>query len=495
MKKSGSILIKNGSVIDGSGAREERLDVFIKGEQIADVGRFPLRNADLVIDGTGMVVTPGFIDLNTASDHYLSIFTDPFQKRFLTQGISTIVGGLRGSSLAPILYGDLDSLMKWTDVNQVNIDWASFDELLNLLDRRGVGVNFASFVGYSTLRRAISSHYHDDLSAKEIDAVVRLGSDALDDGALGISFGLLHRDSGSTSSRELEEIYKLCSQKGALVATQPRYDGEKIFDAVEELASFADEFEVKTIVNTLVAVKGHEGEYKRAIERIEKSRYLYFDAHNFDHQTLPIHLLLPPEFRFGGIDKMMEFVESEIGRDGILEALGRVNGDKLVIASAPNFDFLVGRSLKEFANNHGLSVAKGLLKLMEMTRLRAVLFVENLNSKEAFEALKSDKAFFASSNPSLLSAHNVIDHPGGSANVFLNYLKDSENLEKAVKKISFDSASFLGFGDRGLVRSGYVADLCLLSDRIPEYVLISGEIVLEEGSANNRLAGKILRRT
>src|SRR6185295_17963693 len=103
------ILIKDSLVIDGTGAPAEKKDVLLKDDRISAVGHFSDQKADVVIDGLGLITMPGIIDVNTDSDHYLSLFTDPAQQDFLLQGVTTIIGGHCGSSLAPLIKGTLES--------------------------------------------------------------------------------------------------------------------------------------------------------------------------------------------------------------------------------------------------------------------------------------------------------------------------------------------------------------------------------------------------
>ena len=116
------ILIKNGLVIDGSGREGEREDIWIKNGEISKIGNFKNKKAEVMIDASDSIVAPGFIDINNDSDHHLTIFTQPEQESLLKQGITTIIGGNCGSSLAPLIRGDLKSIRKWTDQNQINIE-------------------------------------------------------------------------------------------------------------------------------------------------------------------------------------------------------------------------------------------------------------------------------------------------------------------------------------------------------------------------------------
>src|SRR3989338_8464655 len=109
------LLIKNVKIIDGSGKPAYPADVLVNSQKISAIGHFPNKKTEEVIEGLGGYLTPGFIDVNTDADHYLSLFTNPHQEHFLKQGVTTIIGGHCGSSLAPLLYGTLESVRKWAD--------------------------------------------------------------------------------------------------------------------------------------------------------------------------------------------------------------------------------------------------------------------------------------------------------------------------------------------------------------------------------------------
>src|SRR3989344_8027237 len=158
-------LIKNVQVFDGTGKSSFRSDIMVKGDRIAAIGNFPNKKADVVIDGLGFTATPGFIDANTDSDHYLSLFSNPLQEDFLRQGVTTIIGGQCGSSLAPLLYGHLDSIRKWTDTGKFNVSWHELGEFLALLEKQPLGVNFGTLVGHSTIRR--------DLTGEEVRTLTK----------------------------------------------------------------------------------------------------------------------------------------------------------------------------------------------------------------------------------------------------------------------------------------------------------------------------------
>ena len=114
-------------------------DVFVSDNKISAIGNFPNKKADMVLDGQGAYLSPGSSTCNTDSDHYLTLFDNPSQEDFLRQGVTTIMGGMCGASLAPLLYGSLESFQKWGDTNRVNVNWHTMAEFLAVMDKRTDG--------------------------------------------------------------------------------------------------------------------------------------------------------------------------------------------------------------------------------------------------------------------------------------------------------------------------------------------------------------------
>ena len=136
-------------------------------DRISAIGDFSNKSADAVLDGQGAWLSPGFIDVNTDSDHYLTLFAYPSQADFLKQGVTTIFGGMCGSSLAPLLYGDLAAIEKWASAAKLNVSWHTVAEFLAMIDRRPLGVNFGTLAGHLTVRRDIVGDDIRDLTRNE----------------------------------------------------------------------------------------------------------------------------------------------------------------------------------------------------------------------------------------------------------------------------------------------------------------------------------------
>ena len=151
---SRDIVIKSGTVFDGEGNPAVTADIRIRGETIAEIGK--IGEGESVIDATGKYVTPGFIDITNHSDTHLTIFKYPALDSLVMQGVTTIIGGNCGSSLAPLGSPDaIDSIRKWADPAQININWAGIREYLNEIENMRLGVNYGTLIGYGTLRRGV----------------------------------------------------------------------------------------------------------------------------------------------------------------------------------------------------------------------------------------------------------------------------------------------------------------------------------------------------
>ncbi|MEK7086683.1 MAG: aminoacylase, partial [Patescibacteria group bacterium] len=182
-----TILIKNGLIYDGSGCEPLKADILVRGERIASIGNFGKRRADKTIDAQGAIVAPGFIDINSECDHSFGIFLEPYQENHIKQGVTTVIGGNRGISLAPVSRAALDFMRNWLGSFPVNVNWHSVKDFLRVLQKRGLGVNFGTVVGSATIRQSVVGDRNRDLTDNEIELCKNILSRSLDDGAFGFS--------------------------------------------------------------------------------------------------------------------------------------------------------------------------------------------------------------------------------------------------------------------------------------------------------------------
>jgi N-acyl-D-amino-acid deacylase len=209
-----TLLIKNVQVVGGAHSSATNAaaggastsDVFVSDNRISAIGRFSNKKADVILDGQGAYLSPGFIDCNTGSDHYLTLFDNPSQEDAIRQGVTTILGGMCGASLAPLLYGSLESLQKWGDPDRVNVNWHTMKEFLAVMDKRPLAVSFGTLVGHATVRRAIVGEALRELTKNELNVFSRTLEAALAEGAFGLSAGLGYVHARKTPYAELRVL-------------------------------------------------------------------------------------------------------------------------------------------------------------------------------------------------------------------------------------------------------------------------------------------------
>lgn len=502
-------LIKNILLVDGSGQPAVKADVLIKNEKIAAIGSFPRYQADTIIDGVGAYLAPGFIDINTHSDRYLTLFTDPGQEHFLRQGITTIIGGQDGVSLAPLLYGSLDLQRFWTDPYRINVDWHSIKEFLGVLGRRSLGVNFGTLVGHSTVRHAIIGNDFRDLTVKEMGVFQYMIEQALRDGAFGVSFDLQSPIASLTPAKEIKAALELVEsykglaafkiRSGSDTSVHARDVGDHIVPAVAEIVNLAKETGVRVQLSNFCALKGFEQEYQKALDVIEENAAVadvYFSMHPFAHTVVPIVSFLPTWAQRGGVEAIIANLQTLDVAAKIALELADIP-DSVVIHDVPGFDYLVGKTLGELGDDRGTVMPETLLELMRTTKLRATLAYENL-SLEGFErAVIRDRATIVSSGMSFEDGRRRSHYAEFSTQAIPTFLRGvgTENaisVESAVRKITGVPAQRIGVKGRGFIREGYFADLVLFRDATIEAVFVNGAIAIRDGEYTNSLSGKVL---
>ncbi len=484
-------------LIDGTGRPAVKANVLIKSEKISAFGSFSRYRADEIIDGMGAYLAPGFIDINTNSDHYLTIFSNPGQADFLLQGVTTIIGGQCGASLAPILYGSLESIREWADINKINVNWHTVKEFLETLNQRSLGVNFGTFVGHMTIRRDLVGESSRDLSRNELKIFNLLLERSLKDGAFGFSTGLGYSYGRQTSYSEIKSLVETVNKHKGVYATHLRDEKRGLLSSVNETINIAKETGVKVLINHFRPLVGFDKEYESALELINKNTAgadVYFDIYPFDKSAVLLHTFLPNWIQEANQETLLKDIETPGFKEKIIRELPRLKGEDIIIINAPGNEYLIGKSLKEFSQNRNLGIGEGLLALMKLTNFRAVVSYKNIILKKVLKVLLHDRAIIASNSASFGEPRNS----KRSFNTFPRFLELAEKekilaIEKAVYKITSLPAQRLNLKNRGIIRDGYFADLVIFRDAEIREVILNGKRVVKEGRFQNILAGKILK--
>ncbi len=494
------ILIKGGTIIDGTLRPPFKGDILISGDKISSIGNFPSKKADETIDAFGMYVSPGFIDPNTDSDHNLSLFLNPNQENFLLQGVTTIIGGNCGSSLAPLIYGTLESIRKWTDVNQINVNWHTVAELIKTLEQKKPGVNFATLIGHSTIRRSILGEDQRDLTDKEIEVFKSLLKKAMEEGGFGLSTGLGYAHSKLTPYPEIKTLAGIVAGQNGVYATHLRSEKEKLISSIEETIKLGKDTGVKIIISHLRPLLGYENQINAArniLNNLDPKIDLHYDVFPFDSSLVPIYTLLPEWAKRGGLESMWGLITSPTQREHIKNDIETLDAENVMIAEAPGNNYLVGKSLYEIAKNQETDPKDALVKLMTLTRMKALLVKRDINLKIAEEMLFDERSLIATNSGGNIESKKSIklDRSTGTFPKFLKLaFLNNFPLEKAVRKITDIPARKFGLEKRGTIKHGHYADIAIFETGKIAHTIVNGKIAVEHGKLKEVNNGYILRK-
>ncbi len=496
-------LIKNAQILDGSGKDQFKGDIFIKDGIISAIGDLGRQEAARTINAAGMYASPGFIDVNTSSDHYLTLFTNPEQQDFLLQGVTTIMGGLCGSSLAPLLYGELLSIRKWAgDTTKINVDWRTVKEYLKVLERIKLGVNFGTLVGHGTIRRALIGENIRDLTDNELEVFEKMVIGGLDDGAFGLSTGLGYVHSKLTPAYEIKRLLKLSARKSGVYATHLRNEGSGLIPSVKETVNAAEETEITTIISHFRPINGFEAEYEEGIGLLERAgnAKIYFDLYPYAVSHIPIYYFLPESAKFGNFEVILKTLENKSSLPKILAEMPEQNGEDITIVGAAQNNYLVGVTLKSFSEKRGVTVKEGLIELMRLTKMKSTVAFRNINYPLAIKALGHPQSLVSSNSESAAPGEFKLDRGVKTFTKFLE-LSIKENLmplPQAIQKITSKPASIYGIKNRGMLKEGYKADINIFgADEAGvsmTNVFVNGVLAVSNKNLEGVRAGEVLRK-
>lgn len=476
-----SILIKNVQIIDGTGKPPIKSDVLIKKNKISAIENSINYNADEIIDGWGNYLSPGFIDINNHQDRYLNIFNKSLEN-FLSQGITTIIGGSGGLSLSPLIYGSLDFLKPWTDIKKINVNWHSVSEFLKSIKKIPLGANFGTLAGFNAIYQKIIVKKEENLSIRQAKLTPNKSKvlnfvlkESLKDGAFGISAGLDDISIQEISYFEIKKIANLAAKYNKILSINLKNNQENLIDSVKKIIYLAKESKVKLLINNLFPLIGFESQYEEALDLIDKkpkNAEIYFDIPICGSIILNIIDFLPVWARNLEKELIMENFKDYEFKNKILKEFPKLTGEE-IIAVSPLIQNIIGKTLKEFSDNRELDLKNGLFKLMEITELRAGIEVEKINIQKLPELLLNENILISSNSSSPLS------------NVFKNFLEIAEkgniiSIEEAIKKITYLPARILGIKKRGEIRSGYFADLVIFKEGEIKEVILNGKRVVKD---------------
>lgn len=522
------ILIKNGTIIDGSDKKPYPADVAVKGNAISDIGPHLSGNAKKAIDAAGLFVCPGFIDITNHSDTHWTLFNYPSQASMIRQGITSIIGGSCGSSLAPVLHGTVsaESVQKWINASEINVNWLSMKEYLEELERHKIGVHYGTLVGHGTLRRDVIEDNVRPANADEIERMGYLLDQALSEHAFGLSLGLTFSHGRPATDEELVELSKIVAQRDRLLTVHLRDEGKDILPSITEILRVVRASQVRTHIVHMKALGREAWEYlSRSLQLIRGGREEGLDI---TVSTFPytrtgslLYALLPPATRDGGKEAILNRIADPKQRRLVLDNLRSftLHFDRIIIASASKTPQIAGKSIQELSEISGMSPEEMFLETLAVNELGVTIFNETINEKNIESIYLEPYAYFASDGigyempREFIGAHNLV-HPrsfGATAQFLAGFVKNKSVLqwEHAVSKMTKAPAELLRLKNRGMLKKGAYADITVIDpekikdratytdpfqypDGVP-WVLINGNVAVDNGELTDVRAGEILK--
>ncbi len=520
------IIIKNGTLIDGSGEPMYRADIGIKDDRIVKIGKLQNEKGEIEIDASDRLVCPGFVDVNNHSDVYWRIFSNPELESLVYQGITTIVGGNCGTSLAPLLGAKaIESLQKWSNIDTTSLNWLTMEEFLDEVEKRKLAVNFATLVGHATVRRRLVGDDMRSLHLNEIDFLAKKIKVAIKDGALGMSSGLVYTHARSTTEEELLALAKVIKKYDGVYVTHMRNEGAGLLESVEESLEIARKTKVKLHISHLKAV-GEEnwGLMDAALNMITQARDngvdVTFDVYPYTNIGSVLYTLLPIWVTDGGKKMMLNRLKDPALRVRIIDDMRASGVDyaKIEIASSSLDKTLARRKIAEIAASQEKSVEEAVLDTLVASDGRMIISMDVLSEENIQKALVHPASMISTNGAGYRDIHGrtgEVVHPrsfGSFPRIFPEYVLGKRILrwEEAVAKMTSLPAEKFGIEKRGRLKEKYYADIVIFNrDEIRDlattenpyqysqgidFVLVNGQVLLQEGRYNGNKAGEVIRR-
>ena len=526
------ILIKSGMVVDGLGTPAYHADVGIKDGKIVKVGFLGEPSAETRIDAAGLCVAPGFVDINNASDRYWTLFSHPNLESHLYQGVTTIIGGNCGSSLAPLTTGNIIlTIQKWADVSKINVNWLTVKEFFEEARKKKLLLNFGTLIGHSTLRRDIVRDEFRKLTEKELSQMKELLENGLKEGALGLSTGLNYSHAKAAPPEEITGLVSVLSarggsasggKRGKLYSTHLRDEEAGLYESVLETIEIAKKTQAGVEISHFKAVgKDNWPLFDKSLEAIEKAAEnldINFDIYPYTSTATVLYTILPDWIAVGGRAKLIENLKNNDFKTKVINELqGKEDDFKEIIVASGNIDkIFIGKTIEEIAKNQGGSIIEAIINLLIAAEGKLVVFWPALSEENFIKALKSPLSIIASDGASYNigdAKNGFLTHPRSFScfsRVLNRYVREKNiiSLEEAIKKMTALPALKAGLAYRGAIELKYFADIVIFNPELIKdmatfenpfqysrglhSVIINGRVALINGQIKNQALGQLL---
>jgi N-acyl-D-amino-acid deacylase len=518
------VLIKNGTIYDGTSSKPRRADVLIRGDKIVAVGNFKNAKAKTVVDASGLAVAPGFI--NMLSHSYNSILTDGRSLGELRQGVTTQIFG-EGSSMGPLT----EEMKRRRGIT----GWTTLAEYLTFAEKKGISQNIASYIGATTIREYVIGLEDKKATPEQLAQMRELVKQEMETGALGIGSSLIYAPAFYATTEELIEMCRVASQYKGKYISHMRSEGNQLIEAVEELIRISREANIPAEIYHLKASgEANWAKMDQVIKMVEKARKqglkVTADMYTYTAGSTGLNSTLPPWTLDGGFEALFKRLQEPETRQKIAaevrtptnswENMYLLAGspDRILLAGFrnPTLRQYIGKTLADVAKQRGKDPVETIMDLILEDRSRVDTVYFMMSEENVKKQLKLPWVSFGSDAASMAAEGvflNSSTHPrayGNFSRLLGKYVRDEKviPLEEAIRRLANLPAKNLGLDRRGLLKAGYFADVVIfdpktIGDRATfekphqysvgmQHVFVNGQHVLKDGEHTGIKPGRAL---
>ena len=526
------VVIKNGTIYDGSGGAGRLADVALRGDRIAGVGDFKNARAKVVIDAHGLAVAPGFINMLSWSTE--SLIADGRSQSEIRQGVTTEIMG-EGESMGPVNDRVREKMLRDQKDIRYEITWTTLADYLRFLEARGVSCNVASFIGATTIRENVIGFDDKAPTPQQLDEMRALVRREMEEGALGIGTSLIYPPAFYAKTPELIELCKVAARYQGKYISHMRSEGNQLLEALDELIRISREAKIPAEVYHIKAAgNSNWPKLDKLLARIEAAQKeglkITADMYTYTAAGTGLDACLPPWTEDGGYPALFKRLRDPATREKIAAEvkkpsdawenlyLAAGSADKILLVGfkSEKLKPLTGKSLAEVAKMRGKDPIETIMDLIveDESRIDSIYFLmseENVRKEMAKpwisfgsdEASQAPEGVFLKSNP----------HPrayGNFARVLGKYVRDVKviSLGGAIRRLSAQPATNLGLDHRGFLKEGMFADVVVfdpatIADRATfaqphqyavgmKQVFVNGVQVIKDGEHTGATPGRAL---
>jgi N-acyl-D-amino-acid deacylase len=527
------LIISNAHIVDGTGAPWVAGDIAISGDRIAAIGDLSKATAFKRVDASGLVASPGFIDVQGQSE--FNILVDNRAASKITQGVTTEITG-EGTSIAPVN----DRMRKDSEVAAkkygVTLDWSSLADYFRHFERNKSAINLGTFVGAGGVRNYVMGADNRPATPAELEQMRQTVAQAMKDGAFGISTALEYVPDTFASTDEIVELAKVARQYGGVYFTHQRSESDVIFTSLDEVFAISDRAKISaTIWHLKAAYSENWGKMPEVLHRIEAARARGIDVaasvYPYTRASNGLIANFPPWVAEGGTDKMLARLKDPAQRERIKQDMaqrsdkweneylgsGGPSGVMLIQVLNPELKKYEGMTLEEIGKQMNKDPRDAAMDIAIADRGNSAVVISIMQEDDVRLAVSSPIVTFGSDSEAQaedgpLSKSKA--HPrafGTFPRVLAEYARDQHTMrmEEAVRKMTSLAASRVGLTDRGILRPGMFADITIFDPNAikdtatfndplhyslgVKYVFVNGSAVISNGAITEARPGRALR--